>query len=204
MGCQNERHIQDLQSLQSAINTLEKGLIDGTVDVESAQIEADQLVVAYKELTKQEIVSSMQSFIFSLEEEKQKLQRLWTLPIWAEKLWLSLPHGMKLQKNLSHQVQAWTTWQDSLLLVYKGPYDNALQEAQRIASGAKLFLSPEIAQAQAMLKSWNTLSGFATQELMDAIVYTNHRLLDSNIDTLISVSVAKEWLLTLEATNYKK
>jgi phage tail tape-measure protein len=76
LGCQNERHIQDLQSLQSAINTLEKGLIDGTVDVESAQIEAEQLVVAYKELTKQEIVSSMQSFIFSLEEEKQKLQRL--------------------------------------------------------------------------------------------------------------------------------
>lgn len=76
MGCQDERHIQDLQSLQSAINTLEKNLIDGTVDVESAQIEADQLVVAYKELTKQEIVSSMQSFIFSLEEEKQKLQRL--------------------------------------------------------------------------------------------------------------------------------
>ncbi|MEI7562770.1 MAG: hypothetical protein WCJ39_03515 [bacterium] len=60
---------------------------------------------------------------------------------------------MKLQKALSHQEQGNTTGYDTLVLVYKGSYDVALQEAQRIASGAKLFLSPEIVQAQAMVKS---------------------------------------------------
>ena len=67
-----------------------------------------------------------------------------------------------------------------------------MQEAQRIASGAKLFLSPEIAQAQAMVKSGKVISGFNTQELMDSLIYTNHNLLDTAVATIISVSVTKE------------
>jgi hypothetical protein len=77
-------------------------------------------------------------------------------------------------------------------LVYKGDYDKAVQEAERIASGAKLFLSPEIAQAQSLVKSGKIISGFNTQELMDSLIYTNHNLLDAMVGTIISVSVTKE------------
>jgi len=204
IGCQSKRHIQDLQSLQSAVSLLQQQVLSGTVDIDDAERQVDTLMTSYQELTQQEIASSMQSFTDILQAQKKEIQRLWTLPVWATQLWLTVPQGMKLQKALSHQEQGNTTGYDTLVLVYKGSYDVALQEAQRIASGAKLFLSPEIVQAQAMVKSWGIVSGFNTKDLMDAVIYTNHRLLDSNVATIISVSVTKEWLLTLEATNYKK
>ena len=204
LGCQNERHIQDLQSLQSAVDVLQQRLLSWLVEVDDAQIQVRQLLDTYQELTKQEVTLATQSLDRTLADEQQKIEKLGILPLRATQLWLTVPQGMKLQKTLSRQVQAGTTWYDAFVLVYKGTYDKAVQEAQRIASGAKLFLSPEIAQAQAMVKSGKVISGFNTQELMDSLIYTNHNLLDTAVATIISVSVTKEWLLTLEATNYKK
>ena len=204
LGCQNERHIQDLQSLQSAVDVLQQRLLSWLVEVDDAQIQVRQLLDTYQELTKQEVTLATQSLDRTLADEQQKIEKLGILPLRATQLWLTVPQGMKLQKTLSRQVQAGTTWYDAFVLVYKGTYDKAVQEAQRIASGAKLFLSPEIAQAQAMVKSGKVISGFNTQELMDSLIYTNHNHLDTAVATIISVSVTKEWLLTLEATNYKK
>lgn len=152
-GCQDKQHIQDLQSLQSAVDLLQQRFSDGMVDVDDAQKEIRQLIDTYQTLTQQEVAATMQALDRSLDDERQKIEKLGTLPSRALQLGLTVPQGMKLQKTLSRQVQAGTTGYDSFVLVYKGTYEKAVQEAQRIASGAKLFLSPEITQAQALLKS---------------------------------------------------
>ena len=40
-----------------------------------------------------------------------------------------------------------------------------MKEAMRIASGAKLFVSPEIAQAQALVNQGKSISGLDTSDL---------------------------------------
>lgn len=47
------------------------------------------------------------------------------------------------------------------------------------------------------------ISGLDTDVLTKGIVYTNHELLDMNVETLLSVSVDQEGTLTVEATKYK-
>jgi hypothetical protein len=49
----------------------------------------------------------------------------------------------------------------------------------------------------------NYISGLDVENLTQWIVYVNHDLLDTDIDTLLSVSVDKEWTLVLEATKYE-
>lgn len=47
------------------------------------------------------------------------------------------------------------------------------------------------------------ISGLDTDVLAKGIVYTNHELLDMNVETLLSVSVDQEGDLIVEATKYK-
>ena len=65
--------------------------------------------------------------------------------------------------------------------MYKGSDIQAQQEAVRIASGAHLALSPEILQAQKLIQQGQTISGLDMKDVANALVYTNHTVLDSNI-----------------------
>lgn len=126
------------------------------------------------------------------------------MPVWATALGLSTPQGMKLQKILSKQITENGSGYATFTLVYKGSYEQAKQEAIRIARGAHLFLSPEILQAQKLLQQGHSVSGFDTKSILDSLVYTNHTLLDLNVPVLLSVSVDPQGLLTLEGTKNQK
>jgi hypothetical protein len=117
---------------------------------------------------------------------------------------LTLPHGMDLMTSLSRETTVNDSWYDSLSLVYQWSYDQAVQEATRIASGAHLTISQELVDAQNLIQEWKQLSWLDTTSLSKGIIYTNHSLTAMNIDYLVVVSVDGNWLLTIEATNYQQ
>lgn len=115
------------------------------------------------------------------------------------------PKGMELNKVLSRQTYVNEEGYSSTILVYKGNYTVAMQQAAAIAKKARLAISKEFEKAQALAKvgDVNYISGLDVGALAKGIIYTNHDLFDTNIDNLLSVSVDQDGTLVLEATKYK-
>lgn len=80
-----------------------------------------------------------------------------------------------------------------------------MQQAKIIANKANLSVSKEFQRGQSLAQanSMNYVSGLDTDVLTKGIIYTNHELLDTNIDNLLSVSVDQDGTLIIEATKYK-
>jgi hypothetical protein len=72
--------------LQSAVDVLQQRLLSGLVDVDDAQIEIRQLIDTYQTLTQQEVATTMLTLNRNLEDEKQKIEKLGTLPSRAVQL----------------------------------------------------------------------------------------------------------------------
>jgi len=118
---------------------------------------------------------------------------------------MTYPQGMQLNKQLSKQIFTNETGYSSTTLIYTGSYMVAMQQAKIIAQKAHLFVSKNFAQAQSLAQIGNIdyISGLDVGGLAQGIVYVNHELLDTNIDTLLSVSVDQYGVFTIEATKYK-
>ncbi len=194
--------IADLTALQNVITQVSQEMQAKTISLEQAQILLDQLQQKYVDLT----ISPKNAF----EEQFASLQKIfdnksigsYTLPLWSKRLGMTYPQRMILDKSLSKSII--TDKQISYILVYSGEYTVALQQAKLIAQKAKLQVSKNFVQAQALAKVGNIdyISGLDISGLTQWIVYLNHELLDTNIDNFLSVSVDPTWTLVIEVTKY--
>lgn len=192
--------VQNLTELQTEITRISDELLSGSIDSATAQILLTQLQAKYSELTEEQLLSRMDGLQKMIDQKKDAAVKLGQLPSWATNLWLTLPQRMRFNPVLSKHNEGYT----SFSYVYKWPYAYSMKEAQRIASWANLFLSPEVAQAQKVLTEWTAVTGIDTQALTQGVVYTNHSLMDTNIDYLITVSVDVDGALAIEAVDYKQ
>lgn len=194
--------ISDLTTLQEIVSDVSQQMDSKTISLEQAQTLLDQLQQKYVDLT-----SSPKD---SLEDQFASLQKIfdkksiasYTLPLWAKRLGMSYPKHMTLNTSLSKSTI--TDEQTSRILVYTGDYDIALQQAKLIAQKAKLHVSKDFAQAQALAKIGNVeyISGLDIGGLSKGIVYLNHELLDTKVENILSVSVDQYGTLTIETTQY--
>ncbi|SRR5574344_389559 len=115
------------------------------------------------------------------------------------------PKGMELNKILSKATHTNDDGYSSTILVYKGDYAAAMQQAESMAKKANLSVSKEFEKAQSLVQLGNVkyISGLDTDMLSKGIIYTNHELLDMNIENLLSISVDQDGTLIIEATKYK-
>ncbi len=186
--------IGDLTTLQVVVTQVTEELNAGTVALEDAQQLVDQLQQKYVDLTDNDEVA--------LENQFEYLDTLlgtsFTLPLWAKKMGMTYPKGMQLDKALS----TWNT--SSTILVYRGTYDIALQQAAIIAKKAKLSISKDFAQAQALAKIGNVeyISWLDIGGLIKWVIYVNHELLDVSAKNFLSVGVDQNGVLTIETTKY--
>lgn len=195
--------INDLLALQSAISQMSQDIAQGNITLEEAQSLTDKFQQRYLELTdttQQDIEAQFDAIQVSL-----KTIPSYTLPLRAKKLGMTEPKGMELNKILSKSTYTNNEWYSSTILVYKGEYTLALQQAEIIAQKAKLYISKTFEQAQSLAQVGNLkyISGLDISWLAKWIVYVNHDLLDTNIDNLLSVSVDQDGTLIIEATKYK-
>ncbi|MFA6256250.1 MAG: hypothetical protein WC606_03630 [Candidatus Absconditabacterales bacterium] len=191
--------ITDLSTLQGIITQVSEEINAGTISMEHAQELVEQLQQKYVDLTDTTDTPIETKFAALQKTFDEKAMVSYTLPLWAKKLGMSAPKGMVIDKTLSKQTIG------STILVYKGNYDIALQQAEFIAQKAHLYVSKNFQQAQSLAKIGNVdyISGLDIGGLRKGIVYVNHELLDTNIDNLLSVSVDQDGVLTIEATKYQ-
>lgn len=195
--------ISDLGTLQDAIFQVAQDM--HTLTLTQAQDLVESLQTKYLELT-QSTQQSIESWFDVIQKSfDQQSFTLYSLPLRAKKLGMSHPRDMTLDKSLSSYKIMDASGYTSTILVYKWSYEIAMQQAKEIAQKANLFVSKNFQDAQSLAKlgTIDYISGLDIVGLSKWIVYVNHDLLETSIDSLLSVSVDKEWTLTIEATKYQ-
>lgn len=121
------------------------------------------------------------------------------IPEWVTKLGISEPFGMKFDQVFSNytSVDDPTEGFNSVSLVYSGTYEKAMEEAARIASGAKLTIG-------GLFKAQGSPNTSPVAGNNSGIRYVNYSLNHSNQDFLVSVQVEPSGLLTIMATDNKQ
>ncbi len=202
-ACSNKSS-KELQALQGDVSTIIDRMDNNILSPEEAFTLSYQLQLRNKDLITKELQKDFDKLDHTiqekmrLEKEKKDAEILAQsaknfLPDWAIKLWISIPSNMTLDPAKTKETKLSTSWYDSITLVYKWAYEVAMQEASKIAKNANLPVSSEFASLQEKLGS-----------VIKWIVYTNHWLLDTNIEYLISITVDEDWSLTIEVINYKQ
>lgn len=198
--------INDLTTLQVVVTQVSEDMNAGNISIDQAQNKLNQLQQKYIDLT---MVATGQKDIETQFETMEKLfetypNASYNLPLWARKLGMTEPEWMQFSKQLSKHSSNDSGY-DSTTLVYKWTYTIALQQAQRIAKQAHLYVSKEFKKAQALVQSGDLqyISGLDIDTLATWIVYVNHELLATNIDQFLSVSVDQDWTLIIETTKIK-
>ena len=197
--------INDLSSLDVVISQVSQDIASWTLSTDQALDIVNKLQQRYLDLT-----NTAQSTIETKFETIQKTFEahsviVYWLPLWAKRLWVTEPVGMELNKTLSTFNVMDNSGYSSTTLVYSWSYEVSLQQAKDIAKKAHLSVSKNFQQAQSLAKLGNIdyISGLDIGSLSKWIIYTNHELLDTNVDQLLSVGVDQYWTLTIEATKYQ-
>ena len=196
--------IADLATLQGVISQVSQKVQDWVLSLEEAKILVAQLQQKYLDFIDTTDKNIENTFDIIQQTFDENWLRTYWLPLRARKLWMTQPKGMELNTLLSTYTIVNDSGYSSTTLVYNWNYTIALQQAQIIAQKANLSVSKDFQQAQTIVKFGNIdyISGLDIGGLTRWIVYVNHELLDINVDQLLSVSVDKNWILTLEATKY--
>ena len=197
--------INDLSVLQTTLVAVSERIQAWTIDLEEWQHLVSQLQQKYLELTDTATTQSLIESQFDTVQHVFDQQSVfsYTLPFRAKKMWMTEPIGMTLDKTASKRYIT-QEWSVSTLLVYTGEYTIALQQAKIIAEKAWLHISEVFEQWKKIVQDKVTsyISGLEIATLTDGIMYVNHDLLDTNIDTLLTVSVDQNGVLTIETTQY--
>jgi hypothetical protein len=196
--------ISDLATLQGVVSQVSHEIQDWVLSLEQGQTLVAQLQQKYLDFVDVSDKNIENVFDGIQKNFDEKWLGTYWLPLWARKLWMTQPKGMELNTGLSTYTIVNDSGYSSTTLVYNWNYTIALQQAQNIAKWARLSVSKNFQQAQAIAKLGNIdyISGLDVGGLTRWIVYVNHELLDTNIDNLLSVSVEQDWTLTIEVTKY--
>lgn len=122
-----------------------------------------------------------------------------TLPGWARALGLMTPAGMTLDTDYSQMTSAANKDEgfNSVVLVYKGRYNTAMQQAALIAKSANVPLTKEYKTAFEMKKKFG-------EEIIKGAVYMNFDLGDPvQPKYSIAITVSENGTLTISATDSK-
>ena len=197
--------ITDLPTLEGVIAQVSQKMTDWTLSMDQAKNIVQQLQQKYLDITDttDQVIENNFDAIQKTFDEKSVV--IYWLPLWAKKLWMVEPQWMSLDTPSSLYTPTTASGYSSITLVYTWDYTLALQQAQHIAQQAHLYVTKNFQQAQALAKLGNIdyISGLDIGDISKWIVYTNHELLDVNVDNLLSVSVDQNWVLIIETTKYK-
>ncbi|HMM11970.1 MAG TPA: SHOCT domain-containing protein [Bacteroidales bacterium] len=177
------QQVQLLESMQNELDQLEKQRASGDISDEE-----------FKRKT------SMVKDTYGRALAKREPQRNFAgLPSWAIELGLSLPNGMQLDQGFSQitSVNNPDEGFNSVLLVFNGDYQTAMQEASRIARQARVPLSKDFEEAREIAQKYssNPLKGIA---------YMNFEPFKKDAPVNISITVDETGVLTISAVDVQQ
>ncbi len=123
-----------------------------------------------------------------------------SLPVWATRLGLTEPTGLQLDRDFSQSTSENNPDEgfNSVVLVYRGDYNQAMDQAKLIAERAGIPLSSDYEAARQLSEKYGT-------ESIKGAAYLNFEL-GSEIHPKynIAITVDEDGLLTITATDAKK
>ncbi len=200
---QDNTQVNNLAELLVRVSNLSQDYNAGKISTQELEKQTLILQEEYSKLTLNDLDSKSQNINQDIQNSFDNINqnieknRFW-LPIWAQELWLSLPTWLELIKSESRQTYQSIDGYDSVILTYSWDYAMSMQQAEIIASSWNISISPEF---KAFLDS---IQSSTWTDNTKWIVYTNHSLLDTQIDYLLVISVDENGKLTIEASNYKQ
>jgi hypothetical protein len=120
------------------------------------------------------------------------------LPQWAKNFGLTEPQGLKLDEDFSQQTSIDNPDEgyNSVILVYNGSYEKAMEQAKIIAEKAGIPLSKNYKLAFEMAEKY----GESFEEIK-GITYMNYDFSNVDVDLKISISVSENGVLTINAVD---
>jgi hypothetical protein len=121
------------------------------------------------------------------------------LPAWARELGLTEPVGLILDPDYSQMTSADNPTEgfNSIMLVYSGPYNKSMAEAERIAASAGIPVSKDYEQAIELSVTYGSTP-------IKGIAYMNFDPFISDNDVNISITVDEEGMLTISAVDIRQ
>jgi hypothetical protein len=121
------------------------------------------------------------------------------MPDWVHSLGIIEPEGLKFDKIFSDytSIDNPTEGFNSVLLVYTGSYEKAVEAANNLAVSAKLSIG-------GVFKAKGSPANTAMHKNNTEISYLNYSLGNTNQDFLISVQVEPSGRLTIMVTDNKQ
>ncbi|MCF7835321.1 hypothetical protein K9M48_04765 [Candidatus Gracilibacteria bacterium] len=203
IGCGSQKlPVDQNQDINEKIMLIQQKLVNGNISKDQAQ-EMIQNVSNYT--IKQIENAEFMEIENVLEDEINVLG----LPERAKKLGLREAEGLVLDQSASRISSKDNPDEgfDSVILVYKGDYQKALDEASNIALEANIPLNKDFQKAKEIEEKSPDIINQMSDEFKDSmkgIVYSNYDLIQTNIEYLISISVDGEGTLVIDASNYKQ
>ncbi len=122
------------------------------------------------------------------------------LPLWANRLGLSEPQGMQIDVDFSQSTSESNPndGYNSVLLVYRGGYNQAMDQARIIASKAHIPMSKDFEDAQILAKEYGI-------ESLKGMAYMNFEMGATELPPYtLAITVDEDGTLTISATDTKK
>ncbi len=173
-----------IDSMQMAIDNLQKDLASGKI----SQAEAHERLNAINKKYGRQIARN------------SNYHPATGLPQWAKDLGLTEPQGMVLDKDFSqitsedNEIEGY----NSVTLVYKGRYNQAMKQAEIIARKAGIPMTKESKNAREMEKKYGEV-------IMKGAIYMNFELGGENNPRYnIAITVDENGTLTISATDRQK
>ncbi len=165
------------------------------VETQEIELTAIDNIIAQEELQQQ---------IDILETQKTDL----SFPSWLAKLDISAPKNMEIDKISSYKTTEEVEWFNSIHFVYNWEYNNAMKQAENIASAANISVSAEFKMAQDMIANINSGNKEMQQAMIELvwdlkwIVYTNYSLMWwEETDYMIAITVSEDGSLEIDVTD---
>lgn len=172
-----------LEAMQSELDALEKQRATGELSDEEFKRKTSMVKDTYgRALVKRE---PQQNFA--------------GLPGWAIELGLSMPNGMQLDQAFSQVTSASNPDEgfNSILLVFNGDYQTAMQEAMRIARQARIPLSKDFEEAREIAEKYGSSP-------LKGIAYMNFEPFKKDAPVNISITVDETGVLTISAVDVQQ
>ncbi len=168
---------------EKRLKSLENKLVDGLISRREYDSVSEQLRL---QIERNEV----------LHDDYRSLEKI---PDWVAQLGIGEPNGMKFDPTFSDytSVDSPSEGFNSVSLVYDGPYEVAVAEAEKIAGSAKLTLA-------GILKSKGRPISKERKISNPEISYLNYSLGSTDKDFLISVQVMPSGRLTIMVTDRKQ
>ncbi|MDN5349305.1 MAG: hypothetical protein PWQ54_701 [Bacteroidales bacterium] len=169
------------------------------VDAMQAEVERIEKSRSLGELTDKEAdeqLNELKETYGRIIARRSNVNPATSLPDWAKNLGLSEPIGLTLDTDYS-QLTSFSNPEEgfnSILLVYYGDYQLAMNEASRIARAAGIPLSKDYKQAVELAKTYSTTP-------IKGVAYMNFDPFVSDADFNISITVDETGMLTISAVD---